>query len=49
MVDNTNGYTLSRTKGKKGYPIEKIDPNSPAVKSWIKSWRFNCKGQWTKD
>ena len=32
----TNGYTLSRTKGKKGYPIEKIDPNSPAEKAGLK-------------
>lgn len=31
-----NGYTLSRTKGKKGYPIEKIDPNSPAEKAGLK-------------
>lgn len=32
----TNGYTLSREKGKKGYPIEKINPHGPAEKAGLK-------------
>ena len=32
----TNGYTLSHEKGKKGYPIEKIEPHSPAEKVGLK-------------
>jgi len=32
----TNGYTLSHEKGKKGYPIEKIEPHSPAEKAGLK-------------
>ena len=32
----TDGYTLSREKGKKGYQIEKINPHGPAEKAGLK-------------